>query len=311
MKQLVACPACARQYDASGRSVGSRFRCHCGDVVVVPEPKSHEARVVRCSACGAPRGGAEPSCGFCGSSFTLHERDLQTICPRCFARVSDRARYCPECGIHITPEESTTEETESLAGRRDCPVCDDRQLHSRRLGSAEVAVFECGGCAGLWLGADTFSRLEDVARQDAGSGIGVGIDGVEGAVSRTVQVQEGPLYRPCVVCGALMHRLNYGKRSGVIVDLCKQHGVWFDADELQRIVAWIRSGGLERSKARDAEIEREEERRKRLEIPLDLPSTDGPGGWGSTRSGWLDAYDAGDLLVDLAGGIGRLLFRRG
>ncbi len=33
--------------------------------------------------------------------------------------------------------------------------------------------------------------------------------------------------------------------SGVILDACKPHGVWFDADELRRIVAFIRGGGLD------------------------------------------------------------------
>ncbi|MEM9554347.1 MAG: zinc ribbon domain-containing protein [Acidobacteriota bacterium] len=271
MKLLVACSSCARQYDATGRAVGSRFRCHCGDVVTVPEPKVHEARVVRCSACGAPRGGDESSCGFCGSSFTLHERDLQTICPQCFARVSDRARYCPECGTGIAPEDSVLS-TGSVT-ERSCPACDDQPLVGRRLGSLAVSVLECGGCAGLWLGADAFARLEELAQRDQRSELASVLAGDASATSRPVPVQPpGPLYRPCVVCSALMHRVNYGKRSGVIVDLCKEHGVWFDAEELQRVVTWIRDGGLERSEARDAEQTREDTRRAAIELPLPEPA---------------------------------------
>src|SRR5512133_2885354 len=42
------------------------------------------------------------------------------------------------------------------------------------------------------------------------------------------------------------------------------HGIWFDRDELTRIVQFIRSGGLERSRARKkAELE-EEARRLRM-----------------------------------------------
>ena len=50
-------------------------------------------------------------------------------------------------------------------------------------------------------------------------------------------------YRPCVVCGQLMNRINYGHSSGVIVDVCRDHGIWFDADELARILTWLRAGG--------------------------------------------------------------------
>jgi Zn-finger nucleic acid-binding protein len=53
-------------------------------------------------------------------------------------------------------------------------------------------------------------------------------------------------YIKCPVCGDPMTRLNYGRRSGVMVDLCIDHGTWFDADELDRVNAFLASGGLSR-----------------------------------------------------------------
>jgi hypothetical protein len=50
---------------------------------------------------------------------------------------------------------------------------------------------------------------------------------------------------------------HYGRRSGVIIDVCRNHGIWFDADELPRILEWIRQGGLAQARdelAHDAEI---------------------------------------------------------
>jgi hypothetical protein len=41
-----------------------------------------------------------------------------------------------------------------------------------------------------------------------------------------------------------MQRRNFGKRSGVIVDVCGKHGVWLDADELEAVAAFIERGGL-------------------------------------------------------------------
>ena len=61
-----------------------------------------------------------------------------------------------------------------------------------------------------------------------------------------------------------MHRRNFGRRSGVILDLCGEHGAWFDSDELARIVEWLRAGGLEAARRRDAEEEREMARARRL-----------------------------------------------
>ena len=87
MRQLVACSACRRQYDACASKAGDRFRCQCGEVVVVPVPQGHDAAVVRCSACGGPRAEGALACSYCGSDFTLVEQDLHTLCASCMARI--------------------------------------------------------------------------------------------------------------------------------------------------------------------------------------------------------------------------------
>lgn len=45
-----------------------------------------------------------------------------------------------------------------------------------------------------------------------------------------------------------MHRRNYGFRqgrggSGIVIESCRTHGVWFDPAELTGILNWIRRGG--------------------------------------------------------------------
>ena len=48
-----------------------------------------------------------------------------------------------------------------------------------------------------------------------------------------------------------MNRINFAHCSGVIVDICKGHGTWFDRDELREIVEFIRGGGMERSRQKE------------------------------------------------------------
>jgi Zn-finger nucleic acid-binding protein len=243
MRLLVACPECRRQYDATRRAIGSRFRCHCGALVDVKEPVGHDARVVRCSSCGAPRHEQSESCPFCGSDFTLQERDLHTVCPHCLAWVSDQARFSHHCGTGLVPELECGAET-SFA----CPACQgDERLTSRRLGAEQVTVLECGRCGGLWLGPEAFRQLAERAKHEALPTRGpVGpMRAVAGAEAAPEERQHGSFYRPCIVCGQLMNRVNYGHTSGVILDICKDHGIWFDADELARVLAWLRAGGQE------------------------------------------------------------------
>jgi Zn-finger nucleic acid-binding protein len=63
-------------------------------------------------------------------------------------------------------------------------------------------------------------------------------------------------YLPCPACGSLMNRRNFGRTSGVIVDICHQHGIWFDAGELPRVLAFVEAGGLERARIRTEEEKR-------------------------------------------------------
>ena len=58
-----------------------------------------------------------------------------------------------------------------------------------------------------------------------------------------------------------MNRINFAKCSGVIVDICKGHGIWFDRDELSQIVEFVRGGGLEVSRAKE-KVEIAEARRQ-------------------------------------------------
>jgi Zn-finger nucleic acid-binding protein len=260
MRLLVQCPECKRQYDATKRAVGSRFRCHCGEVVTVQRPKGHEARVVRCSSCGAARGDEDATrCPYCHSSFTLHERDLNTVCPHCLALVSDRARFCHHCGTGLAPELDAGGETDLV-----CPACrGDRTLVSRQIGTEKLAILECGACAGFWLGHDAFRLLIERAQHETlpeGHLLENPRDvaarfGLPAGSAAPKKRGNDSFYRPCPLCEEMMNRRNYGGTSGVIIDLCKTHGIWFDADELARILVWIRSGGVE--KAREKKKERE------------------------------------------------------
>jgi Zn-finger nucleic acid-binding protein len=253
MRLLVACPDCHRQYDASGWSPGTRFRCHCGAVVTVQSPQGHDAAVVRCSSCGAPRESGATACTHCGCDFTLREQDLDTVCPHCLALVSHFGKFCHHCGTPVCPE--------PLAGNRSewsCPACGPgAALNHRQVG--DVPLLECSRCAGFWVATDVFARLVDKASHDA---LGQDWqmqprgDGHAAEVSSSLEDGRGWAYRKCPACGVLMVRRNYAHGSGVIIDVCKQHGAWFDTDELARILQWVRAGGLavvEKRAAADAE----------------------------------------------------------
>lgn len=220
--------------------------------------------MVRCSACGAPRTGAATACDRCGSSFTLADRDLQGTCPACLTRVGRASRFCPACGTAIRTAPAT-------ATDRTCPACGPSARLTRRPLDGGFARDECERCAGLWLDAGAFrelvARAESFASGLHGPAERAGPDPAEGTGTR------GPMYRPCVSCGTLMQRQNYGRRSGVIIDVCRDHGAWFDAHEIARILDWVRAGGLDRARAAEREqADRAARRAGRGRTELDLTS---------------------------------------
>jgi Zn-finger nucleic acid-binding protein len=292
LHRLAACAACGRQFDFgaggehAGRGPGDSFACSCGARVEIPVGRPEDAAVVACSACGAPRQGQAESCSFCGSTFTLRELDLDAICPRCFARVSRRGRFCHHCATPLTAPRAAGTPT-----AHGCPACPPaaeggserrRPLVSRRIGAGDpLHLFECRVCGGVWLDREVFGVLVERVKHGRG---GLPAPRAAAAGTAAAEAARGWTYRPCAVCGHLMNRRNYARRSGVILDLCGDHGLWFDADELHRVLAWVRGGGVTEAEARAAEAAR--------------PRPPAGGMVAGPDGSWLDTADRGSWVLD-------------
>lgn len=124
-------------------------------------------------------------------------------------------------------------------------------MHGVTVGA--VTLMECVSCDGFWVDAEAFERI--CADREAQAAVLHG-DRVRGA-----SIENRVSYRPCVRCGTLMHRVNFARLSGTIVDVCKGHGTFLDRGELQAIVTFIQAGGLDRARRRQIEDLREQEQR--------------------------------------------------
>jgi Zn-finger nucleic acid-binding protein len=49
----------------------------------------------------------------------------------------------------------------------------------------------------------------------------------------------------CPECAGRLDRMNFGRRSGILVDVCAEHGTWFDAGELEDVLVFVGTGGIE------------------------------------------------------------------
>jgi len=166
MHVITRCDNCTRQYDTEGHEPGERFHCLCGKLLTVPERRSFDASVVRCSSCGGVREKQDVACGHCGADFTLIEQQLNTTCPACFARISDTAKYCHHCATPIAVTGKLGEPTQKA-----CPKCAAKQnLSSRRIKDTDMAALECNLCGGIWLDREIFLEIEKRMIDLAGTG---------------------------------------------------------------------------------------------------------------------------------------------
>jgi Zn-finger nucleic acid-binding protein len=123
-----------------------------------------------------------------------------------------------------------------------------------------TTVQECERCLGLWVDVPSFEKI-CADREQQAAVLGAASPAPRGDVSEGGKVR----YAPCPECAQLMNRINFARCSGVIVDICKGHGSWFDRDELTRIVEFIRAGGLDAARAKDKAAIEEERRQLRQE----------------------------------------------
>jgi Zn-finger nucleic acid-binding protein len=198
-----------------------------------------DAAALTCPQCGAAAAADAIQCSFCRARLAT------VACPSCFGMVFVGSKHCAHCGVSIGP-------VDAREGKRPCPRgCGTL----RRIGLGGVELDECERCSGVWLALDVFRQLcaEEERRTVF---LGAELDARRTPPTSVATVR----YVPCPDCGTLMNRVNFGKRSGVVLDACAQHGTWFDAEELRRVVEFVRDGGLERARVRER-MQLEEERR--------------------------------------------------
>ena len=175
---------------------------------------------------------------------------LMMECPKCHHRFNKVLPYCPYCG-----QANNTRDT-SLNNKALCPRC-NIPLEMTHLRDNELNI--CPACHGMWLDTLEFKHLtseRDVYKDDT--------------VPKTFQkraISENEIkYLPCPRCKNLMIKRNFKKISGVIIDLCRLHGVWLDPGELEQIRSFV--ANIDYDEYQDTQMELNNEEIKSLERQL-------------------------------------------
>ncbi len=241
-----------------------------------------------CPACAAGVPKNATACPYCGAEVVLAKPvgadragEYKTYCTRCGLLYPTNAAKCPRC-----PPGSTDER----GGR--CPRCaGDLEAKS----GGRVTVDECRACHGTWFDGDELEHSIDLTTK--------GVSRDEARSLRPTLPANAPesevRYLACVRCGERMARRQVAPRTGMIVDICRVHGVWFDKNELEHFRAFIAAGGLE--VVRFDGVASVEAKRKEIEAKPSSLDYARP-----YMSGYAGLSDGPFLGVDLLRAVGRL-----
>lgn len=186
---------------------------------------------LNCPNCGAAVFSDAASCQFCRSRLKT------TACPACLGVMFAGSKHCPRCGKQAVLPKIVSEEN---LGK--CPRC---QIGLELLQIEEINLRDCRKCDGVWADAETFETVCASRESQAA------VLGFMAKKDDSAENNKPVRYVPCPDCRQLMNRNNFARSSGVVIDICKQHGVWFDAEELPRIIEFILQGGLDHARQKE------------------------------------------------------------
>ncbi len=195
--------------------------------------------MAKCSNCSAPLPPNTIRCDYCGSR---NDTDLK--------------------GIH----HYTTHEIES---NRVCPRCTTSLRTIDLKIKGKFLIERCDNCFGLFFDPGELEALLEASVKNV---FDIKRDRFK-SINKTMRNTEyGVNYIKCPVCSNIMNRVNFGTKSGVIADRCKDHGVWLDGGELRHLFEWMKAGGkllhqerLEELKNEKLKKKAQKERKKNME----------------------------------------------
>jgi Zn-finger nucleic acid-binding protein len=104
----------------------------------------------------------------------------------------------------------------------------------------DVVIHECPDCEGVFLDENAIGLVVDDPELTRGPALLAALP----RRPHSVTPADRKMYVKCPTCSGTMNRKLFSAGSGVVIDVCRQHGTFFDAGELPTIIDFVMKGGL-------------------------------------------------------------------
>ncbi len=164
-------------------------------------------------------------------------------CVNCSAPLPSNSIECEYCGSRNDTDlkgihEFTTQEVHS---QRICPKCNITLQTIDLKIDGKFLIERCEECFGLFFDSGEIEALLDASVKNVYTINLKKLDNIN--LAMTPKDAANVIYIKCPVCSRFMNRVSFGIKSGVIIDRCKEHGVWLNAGELRHLFEWKKAGG--------------------------------------------------------------------
>ncbi|MBC8385607.1 MAG: zf-TFIIB domain-containing protein [Candidatus Cloacimonetes bacterium] len=164
---------------------------------------------MKCNVCSAPMPSNSNKCRYCD---TRNPIDLHGV-HQYTKEKPDPARMCPHCYVSM--------DTLNIDLKGD------------------FFIERCPECYGFFFDPGEL----DVLLENSVSHVKIDSISLDKANFELSDFQAKIQYTRCPICNETMQRINFGYKSGVVIDRCMKHGIWLESGELRHLFEWKKAGG--------------------------------------------------------------------
>lgn len=163
-------------------------------------------------------------------------------CNTCSAPLLANVNRCQYCNTHndLDLQGKHKYSVTAKESERICPHCDTPLQTIKLQMQSNFQIERCKTCFGLFFDP---GEIETLLEHSVKNVTDINLKLIKNINKARYQGHRGVKYVKCPCCRILMNRLNFGHRSGVILDRCSKHGIWVDSGEITHLMEWKKAGG--------------------------------------------------------------------